>query len=434
MLTTKIPGILQKSDIFAPLPIDLIERLVQQSDTVTYPSGEVIIKKGEDGDCLYIITRGSVKIHDDEQVVAEIKSGDIVGELALLDRGPRSMTVTTLEETDFLLINRESFFRLLKDRPDMVEKIIGLLTQRLRSQNFKLVESLLNREEELSALVKERTREIHERNLELKEALDKLKSTQQQLIMSEKMASLVQLTAGIAHEIQNPLNFVINFSSLTQDIIDELKTEQDPAERNRLMEELALNIQKIRQHGIRADGTIKSMLLHSRTGSGEKQLVDVSDQVAEIMRLSYQGFRTIQPTFHGRMEFIKDETLPAVMLIPQEFNRVLLNIFNNAFYSMHQKKVMLEKSGSFDFEPVLQVSTRLQDGFVNIHIKDNGEGIPKEIREKVFNPFFTTKPTGVGTGLGLSLSYDIITKSHNGRLSVLSVEGEGSEFVIAIPV
>lgn len=434
MLTNKIPGILQKSDIFAPLPIDLIERLVQQSNTVTYPSGKVIIKKGDDGDCLYIITRGSVKIHDDEQVVAEIKSGDIVGELALLDRGPRSMTVTTLEETDFLLINRESFFRLLKDRPDMVEKIIGLLTQRLRSQNFKLVESLLNREEELSALVKERTREIHERNLELKEALDKLKSTQQQLIMSEKMASLVQLTAGIAHEIQNPLNFVINFSSLTQDIIDELKSEQDPAERDRLMEELALNIQKIRQHGIRADGTIKSMLLHSRTGSGEKQLVDVSDQVAEIMRLSYQGFRTIQPTFHGRLEFAKDETLPAVALIPQEFNRVLLNIFNNAFYSMHQKKVAQEKSGNFDYEPVLQVSTRLHEGHVNIHIKDNGEGIPKDVRDKVFNPFFTTKPPGVGTGLGLSLSYDIITKSHNGKLSLHSVEGEGSEFIIAIPV
>ena len=433
-MKNKVIDILQKTDLFAPLSADLIERMVEESETANYPTGSVIIKKGDDGDCLYIITKGSVKIHDDEQIVAEIKSGDIVGELALLDKGPRSMTVTTQEDTDFLLINRESFFRLLKDRPDMVEKMIGLLTQRLRNQNFKLVESLLHREEELSALVRERTKDLHDRNLELKEALDKLKSAQQQLIMSEKMASLVQLTAGIAHEIQNPLNFVINFSSLTLELMDELVAAQDPAERGRLMEELTLNIKKIQQHGIRADATIKSMLLHSRTGSGEKQLADVSDQIAEIMRLSYQGFRTIQPTFHGRLEFKKDETLPSVFLILQEFNRVLLNIFNNAFYSMHQKKMNLEKSGQFDYEPVLSIDTRLQDGYIDIHIKDNGEGIPSDIREKVFNPFFTTKPPGIGTGLGLSLSYDIITKAHNGKLSVTSKVNEGSEFVISIPV
>jgi two-component system NtrC family sensor kinase len=433
-MKNKVIDILQKTELFAPLSADLIERMVEESETANYPTGSVIIKKGDDGDCLYIITKGSVKIHDDEQIVAEIKSGDIVGELALLDKGPRSMTVTTQEDTDFLLINRESFFRLLKDRPDMVEKMIGLLTQRLRNQNFKLVESLLHREEELSALVRERTKDLHDRNLELKEALDKLKSAQQQLIMSEKMASLVQLTAGIAHEIQNPLNFVINFSSLTLELMDELVAVQDPAERGRLMEELTLNIKKIQQHGIRADATIKSMLLHSRTGSGEKQLADVSDQIAEIMRLSYQGFRTIQPTFHGRLEFKKDETLPSVFLILQEFNRVLLNIFNNAFYSMHQKKMNLEKSGQFDYEPVLSIDTRLQDGYIDIHIKDNGEGIPSDIREKVFNPFFTTKPPGIGTGLGLSLSYDIITKAHNGKLSVTSKVNEGSEFVISIPV
>lgn len=433
-MKNKVIDILQKTDLFAPLSADLIERMVEESETANYPTGSVIIKKGDDGDCLYIITKGSVKIHDDEQIVAEIKSGDIVGELALLDKGPRSMTVTTQEDTDFLLINRESFFRLLKDRPDMVEKMIGLLTQRLRNQNFKLVESLLHREEELSALVRERTKDLHDRNLELKEALDKLKSAQQQLIMSEKMASLVQLTAGIAHEIQNPLNFVINFSSLTLELMDELVSVKDPEERGRLMEELTLNIKKIQQHGIRADATIKSMLLHSRTGSGEKQLADVSDQIAEIMRLSYQGFRTIQPTFHGRLEFKKDETLPSVFLILQEFNRVLLNIFNNAFYSMHQKKMNLEKSGQFDYEPVLSIDTRLQDGYIDIHIKDNGEGIPSDIREKVFNPFFTTKPPGIGTGLGLSLSYDIITKAHNGKLSVTSKVNEGSEFVISIPV
>jgi two-component system NtrC family sensor kinase len=433
-MKNKVIDILQKTELFAPLSADLIERMVEESETANYPTGSVIIKKGDDGDCLYIITKGSVKIHDDEQIVAEIKSGDIVGELALLDKGPRSMTVTTQEDTDFLLINRESFFRLLKDRPDMVEKMIGLLTQRLRNQNFKLVESLLHREEELSALVRERTKDLHDRNLELKEALDKLKSAQQQLIMSEKMASLVQLTAGIAHEIQNPLNFVINFSSLTLELMDELVAVQDPAERGRLMEELTLNIKKIQQHGIRADATIKSMLLHSRTGSGEKQLADVSDQIAEIMRLSYQGFRTIQPTFHGRLEFKKDETLPSVFLILQEFNRVLLNIFNNAFYSMHQKKMNLEKSGQFDYEPVLSIDTRLQDGYIDIHIKDNGEGIPSDIRDKVFNPFFTTKPPGIGTGLGLSLSYDIITKAHNGKLSVTSKVNEGSEFVISIPV
>jgi signal transduction histidine kinase len=434
MSTDKTIQLFRKNELFSELPDDLLEVIARRSIHSRIPKGQLLIKKGAEGDCMYLISRGSVKVHDDQQVVAEFQSGEVVGELALLDKGPRSMNVTTLEDSEFLMIDRESFYLLLKDRPDIFENLIGLLAQRLRNQNLRLVESLLLREEELKGLVEERTRDLHERNTQLRETLDKLRTAQQQLIMSEKMASLVQLTAGIAHEIQNPLNFIINFSALAEDLLAEIRANKDVVEREGLLDDLQLNISKIRQHGQRADATIKSMLLHSRTGSGEKQLSDISDMVAEILRLSYQGFRTGQPSFHCRLEFRKDDSLPKVPVIQQDFNRVLLNLFNNAYYSMNLQKESSDKQEVFDYEPVLQVFTEFKDGMIDVHIRDNGEGIPADIRDKIFNPFFTTKPTGIGTGLGLSLSYDIITKAHNGRFAVQSKTGEGTEFVISIPV
>jgi signal transduction histidine kinase len=426
--------LLRKTELFALLPDDILTKISKQSTLMTVPAGELIIRKGGEGDNMFLVTRGSVKVHDDLQVVAEFKSGEVVGELALLDKGPRSMNVTTLEECDFLQVNREAFFRLLKDRPDIVEKIIGILTQRLRNQNLRLVESLIRREEELTGLVEERTRDLNIRNRELRETLDQLQSAQQQLVMAEKMASLVQLTAGIAHEIQNPLNFIINFSALAQDLLTEIRSTTDKSEQKKLMEDLSMNLAKILQHGHRADATIKSMLLHSRTGSSEKQLSDVSDMIAEIMRLTYHGFRNSQPAFHCRLDFRKDDSLPRVPLMQQDFNRVLINLFNNAFYSMNLRRTSSDKDGIFDYEPVLTIHTGLRNGMIDIHIRDNGEGIPVDIREKIFNPFFTTKPTGVGTGLGLSLSYDIVTKGHGGRLTMHSETGEFTEFVISIPL
>lgn len=434
MKSEKIIELLRKNELFTQLPDELLHLIAGRSIHSRIPKGQLLIKKGAEGDCMYLIARGAVKVHDDQQVVAEFQSGEVVGELALLDKGPRSMNVTTLEDSEFLLIDRESFYLLLKDRPDIFENLIGMLAQRLRNQNLRLIDSLMRREEELKGLVEDRTRDLHERNLQLKETLDKLRTAQQQLILAEKMASLVQLTAGIAHEIQNPLNFIINFSALAEDLLAEIRSTADPAERERMMEDLMLNISKIRQHGQRADATIKSMLLHSRTGSGEKQLSDISDMIAEILRLSYQGFRTGQPSFHCRLDFRKDESLPKTPVIQQDFNRVLLNIFNNAYYSMNLRKEASDRQEIFDYEPVLHVFTELKQGMIDIHICDNGEGIPSDIRDKIFNPFFTTKPTGIGTGLGLSLSYDIITKAHNGRFAVHSKTGEGSEFVLSIPV
>ncbi len=434
MDTSKFAEVLMKSDLFGPLPIDLLSKLASQSETISFAAGTEVISKGEDGDFLLIIAQGSVKVHDEGQVVAEFKQGDMVGELALLDRGPRTMTVTTLSDTDFLQIHRDTFYLLLKDRPDVLEKMIGILTQRLQNQNYRLVNSLRRREEELTQIVQERTQDLHERNKELKEALDQLGTTQQQLMLSEKMASLVQLSTGVAHEIQNPLNFVINFSAVAKDLIGEVRSEKDPIERERLLADLEVNIAKIHQHGIRVDATIKSMLLQGRTGTGEMQLTDVFDQISGMFRLAYKGFQIIQPNFNCRLNFVKDESLPKFNIVPQEFNRVILNLCNNAFYSMASKKTAMEKTGYKNYEPELSIKIDLQGSFVHIHIKDNGEGIPLNIQDKIFNPFFTTKPLGSGTGLGLSLSYDIITKIHQGRVSVVSAEGKGSEFIISIPV
>lgn len=434
MKKDKITEILKHSDLFRPVPEEVLHSLIEESHTQLFQPGEVMIRKGEEGDFLFLIISGAVKVHDEGQTVAEFKQGEIVGELALLDQGPRSMTVTSTVKTECLVINRESFFRILKDRPDTTEKMIGILTQRLRNQNLRLVDHLMQREEELSRLVKERTEDLHQRNIELKETVDKLKATQQQLILSEKMASLVQLTAGIAHEIQNPLNFVINFSAVTHELLKELREAKTEEERTELLNDLDTNIDKIRQHGKRADATIKSMLQHSRSGTGEKQLTDLSELIDEILRLSYQGARAVNNEFNCHVEFRRDDTLPKVSIVPQDFSRVLLNMFNNAFYSLHEKKEERVKAGDVNYEPRLTIETQLHQGFVDIHVIDNGLGIPPEILQKIFNPFFTTKPPGQGTGLGLSLSYDIITKTHNGKLKVHSKVGEGTEFIISVPL
>lgn len=434
MSLKRIQDVLRGTELFAPLPDDLLRLLSEESEPITVPAGVEVMRKGDQGEALYVISSGEVKVHDENQTVAEFREGEIVGELALLDQEPRSMSVTTVTDTEFLRISRSSFYRLLKDRPDVLEKLIAIITKRLRRQTRKLVEHLLHRENELSQLVTERTRDLYDRNLELKETLDKLRNTQQQLILSEKLASLVQLTAGIAHEIQNPLNFVINFSSLTYDLLQDLKSETDPAEREQIFEELQLNIRKIQQHGQRADATIKSMLLHSRAGSGEKQLTDISELISEMIRLSHQGFRTVYPTFHCQLDFKKDDSLPKINIVVQEFNRVLLNLFNNAYFSMYQKKMAMERNGIFNYEPKMVVKVQLHGSEIDIHVLDNGEGIPGPIQDKIFNPFFTTKPPGMGTGLGLSLSYDIITKLHHGKLVLRSNEGEGSEFVVSIPL
>ncbi|MGB5377258.1 ATP-binding protein [Muriicola sp.] len=263
------------------------------------------------------------------------------------------------------------------------------------------------------------------------EALTELKATQSQLIQSEKMASLGELTAGIAHEIQNPLNFVNNFSEVSKELIEEMLEEMekgDVEEVKALAKDIIQNLDKIYHHGQRADGIVKGMLQHSRTSSGEKELTDINMLADEYLRLAYHGLRAKDKSFNAALETHFDESIGMVNIIPQDMGRVILNLITNAFYVVRKKKEEQPEG----YEPTVTVSTKKTKDGVKISVKDNGNGIPEGIKEKIFQPFFTTKPTGQGTGLGLSMSYDIVTKGHGGELKMETKEGEGTVFTISL--
>jgi signal transduction histidine kinase len=295
---------------------------------------------------------------------------------------------------------------------------------------------------------------LQEQKEEIQTTLEQLEATQSQLIQSEKMASLGELTAGIAHEIQNPLNFVNNFSEINSELIEELKEELALGNRQ-TVEEIANDIKenelKISHHGKRADAIVKGMLQHSSTSNGQKEPTDINALCDEYLRLSYHGLRAKDKSFNADFKTEFDESLPKINVIPQDIGRVLLNLINNAFYACAERsrstvseaRSTKHEAGSIDYKPEVVVSTTSSKSplgdlgvkgsqGVKITVKDNGAGIPQEIKDKIFQPFFTTKPTGSGTGLGLSLSYDII-KAHGGQLKVESINNEGSEFIIYLP-
>ncbi|MDB5231533.1 MAG: tetratricopeptide repeat protein [Chitinophagaceae bacterium] len=270
-------------------------------------------------------------------------------------------------------------------------------------------------------------------NIELQQRQNELKTTQTQLIQSEKMASLGELTAGIAHEIQNPLNFVNNFSEVSFELADEMKKELQDGNKEdaiALANDIKQNLEKIVHHGKRADAIVKGMLQHSRSSSGLKEMTDINALADEYLRLSYHGLRAKDKSFNAEMETAWDNSLPNIEVVSQDVGRVILNLFTNAFYSVHEKN----KNAKEGFVPMVSVSTKKTGAKVEIRIKDNGSGIPDAVIKKIYQPFFTTKPTGEGTGLGLSLSYDIVTKGHGGELNVETKEGEFAEFIITLPI
>ena len=273
--------------------------------------------------------------------------------------------------------------------------------------------------------------EVNRQTAEIRTTLDNLKATQHQLIQSEKMASLGELTAGIAHEIQNPLNFVNNFSDVNAELIDEARQEMDKgnvSEAKKILNDIKENEQKINHHGNRADAIVKGMLQHSRNSSGVKEPTDINALADEYLRLAYHGLRAKNNSFNAITKTDYDNSISKINIIPQDIGRVILNLINNAFYAVDEKK----KQNQNGYEPIVSVNTKKNNGKVEISVKDNGNGIPQKVLDKIFQPFFTTKPTGQGTGLGLSLSYDIV-KAHGGELKVETKEGEGSVFVITLP-
>jgi signal transduction histidine kinase len=290
----------------------------------------------------------------------------------------------------------------------------------------------------LERKVEERTHELKQANKDLITAIQNLKETQNQLVQREKMASLGELTAGIAHEIQNPLNFVNNFADVSTELVDEINEAIENGEQDQIAAvagDLKQNLDKISYHGKRASSIVKGMLQHSRTSSGQKELIDVNALADEYLRLSYHGLKAKDKTFNATMQTDLDPDLQKIMAMPQDLGRVFLNLFTNAFHSVTEKKRQIESTnlpGGEVYQPTIFLSSKNYDHKVELHIRDNGMGIPNKVMDKIFQPFFTTKPTGVGTGLGLSLSYDIV-KAHGGELDVKTEEGEFAEFIIMLP-
>jgi len=291
--------------------------------------------------------------------------------------------------------------------------------------------------EETIEELEQKRKAIEETNAALTKSLDELKAAQAQLIQSEKMASLGELTAGIAHEIQNPLNFVNNFSEVSKELLDEMKTELDNGNINDAKEisaDVIQNLEKILHHGKRADGIVKGMLQHSRTSGGQKVSTDINALADEYLRLAYHGLRAKDNFFNATLKTDFDDSLANINIIPQDIGRVILNLITNAFYAVTEKKKQ-----QAEYEPVVTITTKRLSSLSSdgdkfqIRVRDNGNGIPQKILDKIFQPFFTTKPTGQGTGLGLSLSYDIV-KAHGGELKAETKEGGYAEFIITIPI
>ncbi|MBC6608230.1 hypothetical protein H8B13_15485 [Hymenobacter sp. BT188] len=282
---------------------------------------------------------------------------------------------------------------------------------------------------QLNAAVTTQKQELQSQRDQLDTSLTKLRATQAQLIQKEKMASLGELTAGIAHEIQNPLNFVTNFSDVSAELVEELQEAlavNDAAEATELAGDLAQNLTKISHHGRRASGIVKGMLEHSRTSEGERVPTNLNALADEYLRLAYQGLRATDKSFNVTLHTDYGDELPPVTMVGTDVGRVLLNLYSNAFYAVRQR----QQAGEPEYQPTVRVETKRVNGQVEIRVQDNGTGIPAAVQAKIFQPFFTTKPPGEGTGLGLSLSYDIITQGHGGALTVDSQEGHGTTFTI----
>jgi signal transduction histidine kinase len=311
-------------------------------------------------------------------------------------------------------------------------------TAQLGDEQIKLIQSVADAFSTAYARYEDFNR-LEAAKQQIERTLVDLRQTQQQLVQAEKMASLGELTAGIAHEIQNPLNFVNNFSEVSSELLEEMKSELATGNGQSAIEiadDVKQNLEKILHHGKRADAIVKGMLQHSRSSTGQKEPTDINALADEYLRLAYHGLRAKDKSFNAKFETDLDATIDKINIVPQEIGRVILNLINNAFYAVTQKRKQLNGT----YEPTIVVSTRrinspLGDGGtkIEIKVKDNGSGIPQRVMDKIFQPFFTTKPTGQGTGLGLSLSYDIITKGHSGELKVETREGEGSEFTIQLP-
>lgn len=335
---------------------------------------------------------------------------DLINQSSQLNEEDKTSIISGLKKADKDLLISE--FKL--ERTEKVKRTTAILLE-------ETIEEL-----------EQKRKAIEDSNDALQKSLKELKAAQSQLIQSEKMASLGELTAGIAHEIQNPLNFVNNFSEVSKELLEEMLEEienGDMEEVNAIAQDVIQNLEKITHHGKRADGIVKGMLQHSRSSSGVKENTNINVLVDEYLRLAYHGLRAKDKSFNAALDTHFDDSIKTISIVPQDIGRVVLNLITNAFYACNEKK-KLQIDG---YEPTVSVKTEKHKDNITILVKDNGNGIPQKVLDKIFQPFFTTKPTGQGTGLGLSLSYDIIN-AHGGNIKVNTKENEGTEFIILLPI
>jgi len=385
------------------------------------------------------------------------QEGRFTGEVYVQQRGSRSLLCKpVIKQNDLIgilyLENDLSTNVFVPGRLEALEILSAQIAVSL--ENARLYKRLEQYNRTLEEKVQQRTVELQDKNAELTQTLQRLRDMQNQLVTQEKLASLGQLTAGIAHEIKNPLNFVNNFAVLSVDLAKELREEIDKRRAKsdgrgekgdgrddnfenieEILETLIQNAEKINHHGKRADSIVRSMMQHSRGKTGERELTDINALVDQALSLTYHGLRANDASFNITIEKEYDDTVGRLAVIPQDLSRVFLNIINNACYAAYQKQKAngKEQTANNNFSPTLSVSTKNLGDQIEIRIRDNGNGIPAEIREKIFTPFFTTKPTGQGTGLGLSISYDIIVQQHRGEIKVETEEGKFTEFVVRLP-
>ncbi len=329
--------VLKKVEIFKSLPTPIIEELSKKMIFCNFQADINIINQGEKGSSMYVIFSGEVKVHDNEFTITTLNSGNFFGEFSLLDDEPRSLSVSTLTISDIGNIKQEDFYSVLNKHPEITKDIIKVMLKRLRNQNQQIINQLREKQKELEELVRIRTNDLRLKNEDLENTLNELKRTQEQLVQQAKLASLGQITAGIAHEIQNPLNFINNFSSISKELADEITLTTNSDEQLKIISDLKINLTKIEDHGKRADRIVKGMLMHSKSSKGEKQMTDIKYLCEQSLNLAYNSISTNFPNLNCNIKKKVADDIPQINVIPQDLSRVLINIFNNAFYALNQK-------------------------------------------------------------------------------------------------